>query len=65
MNKEYLGDSVYAEIESGYIKLTTDNGYGPTNVIYLEPVVAAELERYIGQMRVLALTVRTRTAPNE
>jgi len=33
----YLGDSVYAEIENGMVKLTTNNGSGPSNTIYLEP----------------------------
>lgn len=26
MHKQYLGDSVYAEIANGMIKLTTENG---------------------------------------
>lgn len=36
MYKVYLGDSVYVEIENDMIKLTTDNGYGVTNTIYLD-----------------------------
>jgi len=32
--KVYLGDSVYAELEDGMIKLTTENGYGPSNTIF-------------------------------
>lgn len=41
MSKEYLGDSVYAQIEGGMIKLSTENGLptDPSNVIYLEPSV--------------------------
>ena len=46
MDKQYLGDSVYAEHENGMIKLTTDNGMGASNTIYLEPEVMAALERY-------------------
>jgi hypothetical protein len=34
--KTYLGDSVYAEHAGGIVKLTTDNGMGPSNTIYLE-----------------------------
>ena len=34
--KKYLGDSVYVEVENGMIKLTTDNGTGASNTIYLE-----------------------------
>jgi hypothetical protein len=42
--KLYLGDSVYAEMMSyGDIILTTENGYGPTNMIVLEPRVFDEL----------------------
>lgn len=47
--KTYLGDSVYADVENGMIKLTTENGYpdDPRNVIYLEPEVYAALKRYV------------------
>jgi hypothetical protein len=37
--KTYIGDSVYAEIEYGQLKLTTDNGMGKSNTIYLEPEI--------------------------
>lgn len=46
-NKQYLGDSVYAEIENGMLKLTTDNGRGPSNVIYLEDYVIVALGEYL------------------
>lgn len=36
MKKTYLGDSVYGEIDRGMIKLTTDNGLGASNIIWLE-----------------------------
>ncbi len=45
MEKEYLGDGVYAEIVNGMILLTADSD-GQTNRIYLEPEVAAALQRY-------------------
>lgn len=37
-DKMYLGDSVYVEMESEMVKLTTNNGYpdDPRNVIYLD-----------------------------
>jgi hypothetical protein len=44
--KEYLGDSVYVEIVNGMFMLTTDNGEGPSNIIYLEPAVLANLVKY-------------------
>lgn len=40
MNKKvYLGDSVYVEVEGGMFKLTTENGMGASNTIYMEPQV--------------------------
>ena len=45
--KEYLGDSVYADIDNGSIKLTTENGGYPSNIIYLETYTALELIEYI------------------
>lgn len=45
--RTYLGDSVYVDIENGMLKLTTENGYGPSNTIYLEPEVADALVKYI------------------
>jgi hypothetical protein len=42
----YLGDSVYARLHHGMIVLYTDNGFGPSNVIALEPEVFHALSRY-------------------
>jgi hypothetical protein len=39
MNAEYLGDSVYAELEDGMIKLYLNNGEGGHSAIRLEPEV--------------------------
>lgn len=44
--KEYLGDSVYVDFDGWYITLTTENGYGPSNTIHLEPEVMANLMDY-------------------
>lgn len=44
--KVYLGDSVYADVENGMLKLTTDNGGGASNTIYLEPEVYDALVEY-------------------
>lgn len=46
--KTYLGDSVYAELENGGLKLTTENGgpFGASNTIFLEPEVYEALVRY-------------------
>jgi hypothetical protein len=49
--KEYLGDGVYADVERGMVKLTTEDGISVTNIIYLEPEVIEALERYLAQVR--------------
>jgi hypothetical protein len=46
MMKEYLGDSVYADFDGFQIVLTTENGYGATNTIYMEPDVVAAFLKY-------------------
>lgn len=45
--KQYLGDSVYADFDGCMVILTTENGYGPSNTIALEPEVLAALNRYV------------------
>jgi hypothetical protein len=45
--KQYLGDSVYASIENGMIKLTTENGMGASNEVYLEMEVYDALKTYV------------------
>ena len=42
----YLGDGVYAERSGDVVVLTTDDGVGVTNVIYLEPAVFTALLRF-------------------
>lgn len=51
MFKQYLGDSVYAEFDGYGITLTTENGYGASNTIYLEWTVLARLEDYKAYLR--------------
>lgn len=57
-SKRYLGDSVYVEVENGMLKLTTDNGNGPTNTIWLEPIVFDALVEYMNQAIEEAATSR-------
>ena len=48
--KEYLGDSVYADIDDfGGLVITTENGYpdDPRNLIVFEPEVIFKLKNYI------------------
>lgn len=49
--KAYLGDGVYVDVEHGMLKLTTDYGLGPTNTIYLEPEVYAQLLAYVENLK--------------
>lgn len=45
--KEYLGDCVYAEFENGRIKLTTNNGYWDTSIIFLEDDIYLALTHFV------------------
>ena len=46
--KRYLGDSVYVEMGScGEIILTTNNGDGATNKIFLEPQIINALLQFL------------------
>ncbi len=60
MGKQYLGDSVYADIQDGMIRLTTDNGYGPSNTILLEPEVYDALAQYVERIKALGIANRQR-----
>ena len=51
MEKEYLGDGVYVEIECGMLKLTTEDGIRATNTVYLEPEVMDKLVAYYKQAK--------------
>ena len=53
MDKQYLGDSVYAHHDGYSIILTTENGLAsdPSNAIVLEPEVCAALWLYIHRVR--------------
>jgi len=44
--KVYLGDSVYVEVDRGIFKLTTENGYGAEDTIYLEVPVYKSFVEY-------------------
>jgi len=44
--KEYLGDAVYADIENGMVKLTTEDRVSTSNTIYLAPEVVAALTAF-------------------
>lgn len=57
MKKAYLGDSVYARNENGMLALTTENGYGPSNEIFLEPEVIEAMFMFLERTRNLKITV--------
>ena len=53
MSKSYLGDSVYVDINiDGQLVLTTENGMGASNTIYLEPEVYQALVSYVNRVMV-------------
>jgi hypothetical protein len=54
IEKRYLGDSVYAEVENGMIMLTTNNGEGASNTIYLEPEIMDALAQYYSEAKAVA-----------
>lgn len=45
-DKDYIGDGVYAELENGMVKLTTERINGHVDTIYLEPEVYYALVDY-------------------
>ena len=49
VDKRYLGDGVYAELENGMVKLTTEDGINTTYTIFLGPEVVGELRRYLNE----------------
>lgn len=49
--KSYLGDSVYADFDGWQVKLTTESGGLPDNVIYLEPAVVEAFLQYIERLK--------------
>lgn len=52
MNKKsYIGDSVYAEFDGYSIILTTENGFGPSNTIILEPEVYEGLLFFVDSLK--------------
>jgi hypothetical protein len=51
MDKQYLGDSVYVEHDGYGLTLTTESGMGPSNTIYLEPVVYKSLQDYVAWLK--------------
>lgn len=50
--KQYIGDSVYVDLDGLCIVLTTENGYpsDPSNRIVLEPEVYEALVRYVDRL---------------
>lgn len=47
MEKQFLGDGVYADAQNGMVQLTTSDGESDTNTIWLEPEVVTALIGYL------------------
>lgn len=52
-NKQYLGDSVYADYDGYQIQLYLDNGFGAKNEICMEPDVMHSFIAYAKRMGVI------------
>lgn len=55
--KDYMGDSVYADIINGnVIRLTTENDSSgnPSNEIFVEPDVLLKIIRYANRMKIIS-----------
>lgn len=52
MDKDYMGDSVYASFDGYHIILTTENGLpsDPSNRIAIEPQVLEAINRYAARL---------------
>ncbi len=55
--KTYLGDSVYCDIDEVGLVLTTENGFGPTNTIFMEYDVLNQLIEYCKAHHLLRLPI--------
>ncbi len=63
--RDYLGDSVYVCInQAGSLCLTTENGLGPTNEIFLEPEVYRELLQYVERVEAAGIVPRGYFSPH-
>lgn len=51
VQKEYIGDGVYADYDGYHIILTAENGIIATNRIALEGQVCKQLQRYIKNLQ--------------
>lgn len=50
IQKRYLGDGVYVELENGMVKLTTEDGYRATNTIFLELEVLIQFNKFVDEL---------------
>lgn len=60
--KVYLGDSVYVDYDGFHFIMTTENGQGPSNIIYIERGVAIGLLKYIDNE--FRIEYKNHTAPD-
>jgi len=51
MTKQYIGDSVYVDFDGNALILTTDNGLGPSNTIYIDAEVWSALTKYVEDLK--------------
>ena len=51
MNKQYLGDGVYADFDGACVILTTSDGIRELSRIYLDSHVLSSLKKYIERVQ--------------
>jgi hypothetical protein len=57
VQKMYIGDSVYVSDDGYQLCLTTENGSGPSNTIFMEDQVFKSLLLYVGRQRGVKITI--------
>jgi hypothetical protein len=62
MSKVYLGDAVFAQVVTGNLLLSTEDGQRVTNLIVFEPQVLVALGDYLGKN--LSLPQQSKDQPN-
>lgn len=63
--KTYLGDSVYVEFDGFGLILTTENGYGSSNQIFLDPGVFDALVEFHSRTQALRNQISSATPSSE
>lgn len=50
-DKIYVGDGVYLSNDGYHLVLTTEDAYGASNTIYLEPEMLKTIQNYLDKLK--------------